>query len=108
MAVETKEELESKIKKHELHLRNLKDQDHPDQREIARIELEISRLKNLKGDEGVHPQSAVEMPEATSFDAENAPEPEVIGHNEETRKDPVGKGDDKTDTIEIKKTDDKK
>ena len=64
-AVETPEEIEDKFTKLEAWLaaneENLTPQD------IAKTELEISRLKNLKGDEGVHPQSDIDFPEATIF-----------------------------------------
>lgn len=93
MAVETKEELEHKIAKKEEELKRVQDKENPDQRVIAYIELEISRLKNLKGDEGIHPQSAIKMPEATSFDAENAPPAKNLDGEVVDRKDPLGTGD---------------
>lgn len=67
MPAEAHDELEHKIAKLEAYLDS--DHDKMTPQVIATTELEISRLKNLKGDEGVNPQSDIDFPESTIFSA---------------------------------------
>lgn len=66
MAAESQEELGHKIASLEQRVAEMKEQDRPNLGEIARMELEVSKLKNMKGDEGIHPASEVDMPATTS------------------------------------------
>ena len=66
MAVQTKQELESKITKLENWIANHQNgEDKVTAQDLARAELEVARLKNLKGDEGIHPQADITFPDAT-------------------------------------------
>lgn len=65
MATESHQELEKKIADQEALLAKLQGQDRINEQDVANTLLEIARLKNLKGDEGVHPASAIEIPEST-------------------------------------------
>ena len=65
MAIESQDELKQMIAKQEQRLKDVQDQDDPARTELARIELEFKRLKNLRGDSGTHRQADVEMPNNT-------------------------------------------
>lgn len=63
--IESQEELEAKFTKLEAWLTANRANLTP--QTIAATELEIARLKNLHGGEGVNPQSDIEFPEATIY-----------------------------------------
>lgn len=62
MAIESHDELEYKIAELENKISKVEDQEHPNEGDLTRMKLEMRRLKNLKGDEGVHPAAEVTIP----------------------------------------------
>ena len=69
MATESQNELAHKIKEQERLLEQAKAQAKPNQQTIAQTELEIRRLKNLRGDE-IAPAREVKFPESLNQGAE--------------------------------------
>ena len=68
MAIESQDELEQKIIRQEHYLAELEAKDEQGKtydQDIANTKLEIARLKNLKGDEGINPASEIDFPETT-------------------------------------------
>lgn len=69
MPVESYQELAQKIAKQEALLAYLEDAaargERLNQQDIANTQMEIARLKNLKGDEGVNPASDIQIPQET-------------------------------------------
>lgn len=62
MAIESVDELKNKIQKLEARIKDTKALDNPSEPELARMELELRRLKNLIGD-GVNTASEVVIPD---------------------------------------------
>lgn len=80
MAVQTQEELESKIAKLENWIASHQNgEDKVTAQDLARAELEVARLKNLKGDEGIHTQSDIIFPDATIHNGTMVNTPEHKG-----------------------------
>ena len=63
MAYESQEELGQKIASLEERIEDTKSREGYNEGELARMELELKRLKNLKGDEGVHRAADVKIPD---------------------------------------------
>lgn len=63
MAYESQEELTRKIESLAERIEDTKGRENYNEGELARMELELKRLKNLKGDEGVHRAADVKIPD---------------------------------------------
>lgn len=90
MAYESKEELGYKIEKLEKHIEKLKAAEYPDEGEIYRLELEVSKFKNMKGDEGLNTQREVPVPENVTMSG--IPDQDLLEKNPEyqaRKNDPV-------------------
>lgn len=89
MATESQNELAHKIKEQERLLEQAQAQAKPNQQTIAQTELEIRRLKNLRGDE-IAPAREVEFPESLNQGAET-----LRGVDKELTAEELAKKDDK-------------
>lgn len=63
MAHESQQELQHKIDSLNERIEETKKRDNYNKGELARMELDLKRMKNLKGDEGNHIAADVEIPE---------------------------------------------